>query len=250
MSSPLIGITCSTSLSARQKRRELGGESLQDHVPRTYIQAVVASGGTPLLIPLVEELAVIEWMVSRLNGILLTGGVDVNPTYYQREPHLNLGTIDSAKDRLECQLTQLALRADIPILGICRGIQMLNVAAGGTLYQDIPAERSAPVLKHMQDAPMRTLTHSVSIEPGTQLYALIRQERIRVNSHHHQAVQDLAPGFRSTAFSPDGLIEGIEHPAKPFVVGVQWHPEATYQEDMPSQQVFRGFIDAAGQQEK
>ena len=242
---PIIGITCSTAISSMKEQCEHCVVREQEMVFRKYIQAVVAGGGAPFMVPLVRDESVIESLAAKLDGLLLTGGVDVNPRYYHSEPHPKLGLIDPDKDRLELRLTKLAFQAGIPILGICRGIQIVNVAGGGTLYQDIPSEITPPVLKHVQQAPMDTLTHSVTLKNGTVLHKILQQDQINVNSHHHQAVKDIATGFQVTAVSPDGVVEGIEHTSKTFIVGVQWHPEGSYQKDVNSQRLFRAFIEAA-----
>ncbi|GAK60942.1 peptidase C26 [Candidatus Vecturithrix granuli] len=241
---PIIGMTGTTATTFDQGITRL--LPTQEVGYRTYVHAVVTSGGAPFFIPLVREQSVIERLITKLDGLLLTGGADINPLYFHSEPHPNLGLIDQEKDELELRITKLALEADIPILGICRGIQVLNVANGGTLYQDIFSEiPTAPLLKHRQQAPMTTLTHSMKIEPGTHLHEMLQQTAILVNSHHHQAVKDVAPDFRITARATDGIIEGIELPSRKFVVGVQWHPEGSFQEDTYAQRLFQAFIQAA-----
>lgn len=241
---PLIGITGSTFIPAG----ELGclrATTTRDYVFRAYADAVAFAGGVPVLIPLVQDSAIIEAYVERLDGLVLSGGVDLNPSYYHSEPHPKLGRLDPAKDSLEVELTRLALKAKLPILGVCRGIQALNVFNGGDVYQDIESEISTDVLKHVQDAPMNTLTHSVRITPETRLHDILGQDRIQVNSHHHQAIKTVAPNFQQTALASDGVIEGIELPGKHFVVGVQWHPERSFHSDEASQRVFHAFIKAA-----
>ncbi len=241
---PIIGMTGTTATTFDQGITRL--LSTQEVGYRTYVHAVTTSGGAPFFIPLVREQSVIESLITKLDGLLLTGGADINPLYFHSEPHPNLGMIDQEKDELELRITKLALDANLPILGICRGIQVLNVANGGTLYQDIFSEISTtPLLKHRQQAPMTTLTHSMQIEPGTYLHEILQQTSILVNSHHHQAVKDVAPGFRITARATDGIIEGIELPSRKFVVGVQWHPEGSFQEDVYAQHLFQAFIQAA-----
>ena len=242
---PIIGITCTTGQLSPQEVSSLRVPRVREVGFRTYVNAVVSSGGAPFFIPLIQDSSVLESLVSRLDGLLLSGGPDINPIYFQSEPHAKLGVIDSDKDSLELQIAKLALDADLPILGICRGIQLLNVVGGGTLYQDIPSEVTVPTLKHRQDAPMTTLTHSVNLEQGTKLQEILQQKQLHVNSHHHQSVKEIAPGFRLTATAPDGIIEGIEHTSKPFVVGVQWHPEGSYPGDTNAQNVFKAFIQAA-----
>jgi microsomal dipeptidase-like Zn-dependent dipeptidase/gamma-glutamyl-gamma-aminobutyrate hydrolase PuuD len=190
-----------------------------------YFNAVVKAGGAPVLIPAVTDVTVLRQIVASLDGLILTGGKDVNPLWYQEDPLQQLGEVDPLRDEYELTLIKLASDRNIPLLGICRGEQLLNVAFGGTLYQDIPSQRP-PGIKHVQKMPGEYVSHTVSVAPGSQLAAIIGSGKQGVNTFHHQAVKDVAPGFRAVAYSADSIVEAIEAwPERP-ILGVQWHPEA------------------------
>lgn len=225
---PIIGITCITMDSG-------------NGIGIDYIRAIEHAGGTPILLPLVKDNSCIADFPDLIDGLLLSGGVDVDPCHYGEEPQPQLGRIDVDKDRVEMWLINRALEIDLPILGICRGIQVLNVTAGGTLYQDIPAN----TLKHRQDAPRSYPTHTIDIQAGSRLTAIIGQSKVRVNSFHHQAVREAAPGFVISAVTSDGVIEGIESAHHSFVIGVQFHPENMWQNNPPIINLFVAFVNAA-----
>lgn len=229
---PIIGIT--TNFTE-------GDATLRD----VYYKQIVKAGGTPVLIPPVADKEVLVNTLTHLDGLLLTGGGDINPLWMGEEPSTHLHNINAERDLAELMLTRLAFNRQIPILGICRGIQTLAVALGGTVQQDIyedylrtdeavgkklskdkvvTALHSA-TLKHSQDADRGEATHSVTLEKGSILRALYKEERIFVNSFHHQAVKTAGDRFRATAFSSDGVIEAIESREFKSVMGVQWHPE-------------------------
>ncbi|MBI4640484.1 MAG: gamma-glutamyl-gamma-aminobutyrate hydrolase family protein [Candidatus Tectomicrobia bacterium] len=233
MKRPFVGLTCGT-LNSDQRTLQF--------VPVTYIRAIESAGGVPLLLPLVGDKEVIREMLLRLDGLLLTGGVDLNPMIYGEEPDVKLGVIDPERDEMELSITREALEREVPILGICRGIQTLNVAAGGTLIQDIPSQTESR-LKHSQNSVSSLITHSVFIEPGTLLHEIFGESQISVNSYHHQAVKDVAPGFQISARSPDGVIEGIERIGDQFALGVQWHPEMLYEKYSLFQKLFLRWIE-------
>ena len=157
------------------------------------------------------------------DGLLLTGGVDVDPRAYGEAPHPTV-QLDAARDDYELALATLAIARDLPLLAICRGVQVLNVAAGGTLIQDLPSQHPSDT-PHSIVEPRNAIAHDVAITPGTCLAMLLGAPAMAVNSRHHQAVKDAAPGFVVSAVSPDGVVEAIERPASAFCVGVQWHPE-------------------------
>jgi microsomal dipeptidase-like Zn-dependent dipeptidase/gamma-glutamyl-gamma-aminobutyrate hydrolase PuuD len=192
-----------------------------------YFNAVVKAGGAPVLIPAITDVTVLRHIVANLDGLILTGGKDVNPMWYQEEPLLQLGAVDPLRDEYELTLIKLASDRNIPLLGICRGEQLLNVAFGGTLYQDIPSQRAGKnPAKHVQEMPGQYASHTVSVAPESQLAAIIGAGIQGVNTFHHQAVKDVAPGFRAVAYSADSIVEAIEAwPERP-ILGVQWHPEA------------------------
>jgi putative glutamine amidotransferase len=190
-------------------------------------------------------------VLGRVDGILLTGGADVDPAFYDQPKHEST-EIDPQRDAFEVPLSRAALAADLPMFAICRGVQVLNVAAGGTLVQDIPTQAPTTIehsVTHQRDA----LAHDVQVMPGTRLAALLdtpqSPETCSVNSRHHQAVGDVAPSFVVSAVSPDGIVEAIERPDAAFCVGVQWHPENFWRtgEFLP---LFREFIAAAGRRSR
>ena len=236
---PLIGIPSRSDQSGR-----FGTPVFTQN--RTYVAAVATTGGAPVLIPLNLDEGALRAIYERLEGLLLAGGVDVHPRHYGEAVHEKCGEIDEARDRVELMLTRWALAEGLPVLGICRGIQVINVAAGGTLYQDI-ASQSPGSLKHdcWPDHPRNHLAHQVTVNGDSQLAAILGQRRVGVNSMHHQAVKDLAPSFRVVARASDGLIEAIEDHDHPFALGVQWHPEELVEDAPPMRRLFEDFVSAA-----
>ncbi|SHF19374.1 putative glutamine amidotransferase [Desulforamulus putei DSM 12395] len=229
---PVIGITSSYD-------RESGRTFLS----RYYVQAVEAAGGLPLVLPCILSEGMVDKILGAIDGLLLSGGVDVDPLLFGEEPHPAMGDICPQRDRFELALTKRALAMDMPILAICRGIQVLNVAAGGTLCQDIGSAIRNP-LKHDQLAPRWYGTHTIHILADSKL-AAVWGDTLVVNSFHHQAVDRVAEGFRATAWSADGVVEGMESTVHSFVVGVQCHPECMYQ-DPRILALFKSFVEAAG----
>ncbi len=216
---PLIGITC-------------GRDSRADGVTRhcqndAYVNTVVQAGGAPVLIPLVDAWPAVSALFQRLDGLLLSGGGDVEPALYGQQPHPQLGPVDPLRDSVEIALARSARIGSLPILAICRGIQVLNVALGGTLYQDIASEVAGALAHPYQPGNSRDhLAHTVQVSPNTRLAAILPGEApLSVNSMHHQAVRDVAGSCVVSAVAPDGIIEAIEVPDHPFCIGAQWHPE-------------------------
>lgn len=233
---PIIGITCTTMGS---------GESSSGHgIGVNYINAIEHAGGTPVLLPLIQSNCRIGDFLNLVDGLLLSGGVDVDPFLYGEEPQPEMGKIDVDKDRVEMSLIPKTLEMNMPVLAICRGIQMLNVAAGGTLYQDIYM-RSDATLKHRQDAPRWYATHNIQIQAGSRLLNILGHSTIRVNSFHHQAVKEVAPDFVVSAVASDGVIEGIESTRHDFAIGIQCHPEGMWQNNPPITNLFVAFVKAA-----
>jgi putative glutamine amidotransferase len=185
----------------------------------------------------------------RLDGLLLPGGVDVAPALYGEDPHPKLGKVEGPLDEAELVLARWALADGLPLLGVCRGIQTLNVAAGGTLYQDLPSQYPG-ALRHScspPDYPRQHRAHAVHVEPGSRLATILNAHETMVNSRHHQAVKDLAPGFVVSARAPDGVIEGIEGEDERFAVGIQWHPESLAADDPQMLALFQALVRAARQ---
>lgn len=212
----------------------------------SYVQAIEAAGGTPLLIPMSQNFDVLANLLAIADGLLLTGGQDVDPTYYNEEPNRKIGQIDPLRDKTEMFLAKEALKRDMPLFGVCRGEQVLNVAAGGSLWQDIDSQRGQETLQHFQNLSEEFPSHSIKVEEGTWLAKITGEATVRVNSYHHQAVKDLAPGFKIAARAPDGVVEAIESTRHTFVNGVQWHPELTFSELDFNLGLFRALVEASG----
>ena len=210
-----------------------------------YVESVKRAGGEPIVLKNSDDPAKV---LSKVDGVLLTGGADVDPAFYGQTRH-DKTWVDDARDQFEIPLSRGALEHDVPVFAICRGVQVLNVAAGGTLVQDIPSQ-SATELNHSIDVPKNANAHSVRVTPGTKLASSLgtsaNLDTCAVNSRHHQSVGDVAPSFVVSAVSPDGIIEAIERPNAAFCIGVQWHPENFWKtgEFAP---LFQAFIAAARQ---
>lgn len=190
-----------------------------------YYQSVIRAGGVPLIIPPYEDTDLLINTLDTLDGILLSGGGDINPLFLGEEPSQGLHSVNPYRDRQELMLVRLAANRQIPILGICRGIQIMNAALGGSLCQDIYTEADGTPLKHSQEMDRAFASHTINIAKDSLLYRIMRTEKLPVNSFHHQAVKAPAPGFRISATAPDGIIEAIESTEHKSMLGVQWHPE-------------------------
>ena len=190
-----------------------------------YYQSILKAGGTPFIIPCYDDADTLINTLEKLDGILLTGGADINPLFLGEEPVKELHGINPRRDRQELLLTRLAADRQIPILGICRGIQTMNAAFGGPLYQDIQSQMEGTRIKHSQELDRSYASHTVTIEKDTLLHNLFKADTIAVNSFHHQAVKEAAPGFRVCARATDGVIEAMESTEYKSMLGVQWHPE-------------------------
>lgn len=229
---PRIGI--SLDVDATISRYEL---------KRTYVDAVLGAGGLPILVPFVAG-AEADAFLSLLDGLVLSGGAfDVPPALYGEEVRPACGPLVPERTDTELRLLRAALAQGLPVLGVCGGMQLLNVALGGTLYQDLPTD--AGLRGHQQPAPKDVPSHDVEVVAGTRLAGLVGAGRLRVNSTHHQAVRAVAPGLLVSARSPDGVIEGIELPGRPFALGVQWHPEAALRHEPRHAELYRALVQAA-----
>jgi len=216
------------------------------YLSRYYSEAVEAAGGTPLQISLIPKVDYIESVVDGLDGILLPGSdSDVDPLRYGQQPHPQLGSVHALKDETDLLIIAAAERRRIPILAICFGMQVLNVARGGTLIQDINAQVSGAI-KHEQGVPRDRPSHKVSLMGDSRLGRIATVEEAIVNSHHHQAVANLGEDLVAVSWSSDGIIEALEDPRRDrFVVAVQWHPELGWREDQLSQRIFKAFVTEA-----
>lgn len=239
MTQPLIGLTT-------------GRHTSQDHVrvigvSEAYVQALLDAGATPLLLPLPLSTEQLASIAPRLDGIVFTGGGDVHPERYGSQLHPQLSSVDPDRDQVEISLVQTSLQDGIPFLGICRGLQVINVALGGSLYEDLLDQRSGSLQhQHFDDQPRDYRAHGVRLEPGTHLAKILQTGEVPVNSLHHQGIRDLAKGLLPSAYAPDGLIEAFEIPGHPFALAVQWHPE-WLRDDARMRALFQAFIQAAGQ---
>lgn len=234
---PVIGLSVSTLMlpGTRGVRRFA--------IPDYYVQCVLNAGGLPLLFPNVPAVCAASYL-ARVDGLVLSGGVDVDPEMYGAEPHPKLGEVDPDRDWFEVALVRGARDAGMPILAICRGAQVMNVAFGGTLIQDIPSQVEGALMHEQKALRHDAHCHGLQIEPGTHLHEVAGTTRVRVNSFHHQGLDRLAEGFNVTARSPDGVIEAIEDPRHPFCVGVQWHPERMPNDEL-TKHLFGALIEAA-----
>lgn len=207
-----------------------------------YTDWVIKAGGLPLIVPFGLGEDDVRQLCGAANGLLLTGGPDIDPSYYDEEPLPKLGCITPERDRLEVLLVREFAAMGKPIFAVCRGEQVLNVALGGSLYQDIYSQ--CEVLQHSQKAPKSHLSHRVDVTEGSLVHRIAGSVSFRVNSFHHQAVKAPAPGLRVTAKSTDGIVEAIEGTDHPFLLGVQWHPEETAGTDERSRKLFEAFVEA------
>ena len=209
-----------------------------------YIDGVVRAGGVPVLLPLTEDEDVFCRALEVCDGFLITGGQDVSPELYGETA--KTGNIDTCllRDKLETRGIKIALERDMALLGICRGLQFLNVSLGGTLYQDIPSEVGG-ALVHLHTPPEEPVSHDVIIEPDTPLFSVLKKDRLSVNSFHHQGVRELPPVLKCMARATDGVLEAAYMPGKRFVWGVQWHPEMSFRTDENSVRIFEAFVAGA-----
>ena len=213
-----------------------------------YMKAVEMAGGIPVMLSATTDAEIIKQYALRFDGFLFTGGDDISPACYGEEAIPECGTPIVSRDTMELTLYKEVLEINKPILGICRGHQMLNVALGGTLYQDINSQYPIK-MSHRMKPPYNQVVHNVSVLPDTPFADMIPSKEFGVNSRHHQAIKDLAPGLQAGILSEDGLIEGAYLPNHKFVLSVQWHPEHALDAEMYSLHLFQAFIDACSTNE-
>lgn len=235
---PLIGV--SGSIDAKETEHFL---------LRNYFTVLISAGAIPVMLSPDMDEDQMDHCLSRLDGLFLAGGNDLAPELFGAQPVEALGEVNPLRDRLEMQLIPKAFSIGMPVVGVCRGMQSMNVAMGGTLWQDLPSQyrtpQGQPPIAHRQTRPGQYSSHSINIRKDSMLFSLLASEEIQVNSFHHQAVRDLAPALLASAFSPDGVIEAIEHADHPFFLGVQWHPERYDSRAPHAASLFRGFVSAA-----
>ncbi len=243
---PRIGITTSTLNRAPEGAIR---DTAASHL--AYAHSIYQAGGMPLLLPNLPEANDAEEILSSFSGLLLSGGGDIDPSYWHEQPHPALGLVDEVRDRFEIALVRAALRRRLPILGICRGMQVMAVAAGGTLWQDLP-DQLPDALPHRQTLPREQASHPISIAEHSLLARIVNTGTadassltLQVNSFHHQASRTCGHNFTAIAWSPDGVIEALAAPGDYFALGVQWHPEEMYDIDPIQAHIFTAFIDAA-----
>lgn len=229
---PLIGVT-SFFYKDREDKSNING------VRRNYLKAISMAGGLPIILPISDSKLEIEELISRFDGIMIPGGNDIDPCFYQEQPHPKLETVDKERDEFEIQVARLCYAVNKPLLGICRGLQAINVALGGTLIQDLESD-GYDKISHSKSE------HEVLVETNSKLFAISNSNTILVNSLHHQAIKNVAKDLFISCRSSDGVVEGIEAPNKNFYLGIQWHPEALVEKgDEISINLFKSFINAA-----
>ncbi|UJL47229.1 gamma-glutamyl-gamma-aminobutyrate hydrolase family protein [Virgibacillus sp. NKC19-16] len=231
---PLIGITSSMEID-------------QSHyaVTNRNVKAIMRAGGMPVMLPYFIEEEDVDQIANQIDGLYATGGYDIDPTLFEEEPHPNLGTIIPARDQSEIAVMNKLLERGKPILGVCRGAQTLNIAAGGDMYQDIYGQINRELLQHSQKAPLYHGSHFVHVQEGSLLHHLTGSAKFRVNSLHHQANRGVSGAFQISGKANDGIVEAVESKIHPFALGLQWHPESMAESgDVASLQIYEGFIAA------
>lgn len=210
-----------------------------------YLKAIRACGGVPVILPLDLAGEDLQQLVDTFDGFLFTGGPDVHPFYFGEETQAHCGNVCPRRDEMELALLDLVMAAKKPVLGICRGVQVLNIGLGGDIYQDIPSQfhEEFPIA-HTQPFYYDIPAHTVKVTPNSLLAQISRCETLKVNSMHHQAVRKVAPGLTASGYAPGGLVECIEKPDYPYFIGVQWHPEYLWEKDEAAAQLFSSFVEA------
>jgi putative glutamine amidotransferase len=239
---PVIGI--SPDFNAGD-RKDMGGLEPTYFLRARYLLAIEDAGGIPIILPLSAETPLRRQVLSTLDGLLLTGsGPDLPPALYGERQRFRYQVMSRSRADFEVAVARLAVGQHLPMLGICGGMQSINVALGGTLVQDIPSQIPSP-LKHRQSTPATKLGHWIQIAPRSLLQRIVRRRKIRVNSSHHQSVKQVARPLLVSAVAPDGVIEAIESRRHPFLLGVQWHPEFLFEHDSMARRIFSAFVKAA-----
>lgn len=234
---PVIGIPCQADFRAGTKRPIYGNN-------RTYVHAVESAGGLPILIPMLTDLRKVEDLLPRLDGILFSGGIDIQPSLYGEKKQVETDEFDPQLDEFEMAVANWALREDIPVLGVCRGMQLLNVVLGGTLYQDIASQYSDSLEHRRRDLPRTALSHTVTIEAGSIMEKVLGTRQVPINSLHHQAVRKPGEGVRISGRAEDGIPEMLEVSDRRFLLAIQGHPEEIYNQVPAFSALFQAFVQA------
>lgn len=234
MKKPLIGLTPSHDTDTDDLKMR-----------PTYMAAVTASGGIPVILPFTAKEEDLKQLIHTLDGFLFTGGPDVHPFYFGEETHPACGNVSSQRDLLELSLLPLILEAKKPLLGICRGIQVINIGLGGTIFQDIKSQlKEDHPIAHQQPFAFKLPSHTVTLSADSKLAQISCTKTLHVNSMHHQAVKTIAPGLTVCGRSKDHLVEAVEMPDYPYLIAVQWHPEYLWEEQEPARRLFESFVNA------
>ncbi len=243
MSRPLIGITVRSHAADPGRRTPFGY-----YLPAAHVSAVEAAGGDAVLLPHGSGAA--TTVCARLDGLVLSGGADIAPAHYAQPLHPQTFGVDTERDGYEIALVRAAVERGLPLLAICRGIQVMNVALGGTLLQHVPDRAGTEVCHRAERASAPPPTHEVRVQPASRLATAMQSELVRVNSYHHQAVDQPGHEVQVVAWAPDDIVEGIELPDHPFALGVQWHPERIFWHDRTQFALFRALVRAGQTRER
>jgi len=239
---PIIGVTPDFNAG---DRKEWGGREPTYFLRARYIRAIEELGGVPLVLPLRADRATRRRLLQQIDGLLLTGsGPDLPPALYGERQRYPFEIVSDRRASFELNAVHLAQQADVPLLAICGGMQAMNVACGGSLFQDIPSQISKP-LQHRQEIPAIHLSHTVTVTPGSLLRRIVRSVSMRVNSSHHQSVNVVAPSLVASALASDGIVEAIESPTNRFFLGIQWHPEFLFDRHPLHRRLFEAFLRAS-----
>jgi putative glutamine amidotransferase len=242
---PVIGVTASLREDVESLAKGPFGRF--GRTDSDYVESVAEAGGEPLVLPPSVDLRVAEALLDGLDGLLLSGGTDLDPGYYGEDPIPELGVTIPQCDVLEMALLKVALERGMPIFGICRGMQILNVALGGTLYQDVPSQLGVDVLNNWQETPKSQPTHEVEVRDDSYMAEIMDRHTAEVNSYHHQGIKGLADALTVTARSTDGVIEAVESHdfSESWLIGVQWHPEGMRDTGTGHRNLFEAHVSAA-----
>jgi putative glutamine amidotransferase len=239
---PVIGVTPDFNAGDRP---DMGGHEPTYFLRARYIRAIEELGGIPLILPLVADTASRRRLLEQLDGVLLTGsGPDLPPRLYGERQRYKFPVVSERRASFELDVVHRARQRDLPLLAICGGMQTMNVACGGSLFQDIPSQVPG-ALPHRQAAKAIHVSHAVKVTPGSLLYRIVDRAILMVNSSHHQSVKTVAPPLIPSAAAPDGIVEAIESPTQRFFLGIQWHPEFLFERHSLHQRLFTAFLRAA-----